>query len=560
MAQLIPKLPAEGTKSRGERELFSCLAKMPDTGDRIILHSVQIANHATKTQGEADFVVLIPDGGIFTVEVKGGKISFINGEWRTENRYGREESLKSSPVAQATEEMNSLKVFIESHITENKYLWGWCVAFPDCFFHENPAPPDLADSLVIDTMDKADLRGYFLRLSDYWRQKCAAAGLKKRVPSAEECRRLRDLLRPNINYSVSITGQVKTIGRQLVELTENQNDVMEGLFENDRCLIRGEAGTGKTIIAMNFYKMRVDNGAKCAYFCYNRELACHVRRAVGADTECCFHAYLESVVKSAYPQIEEEKEKDKEAYYTKILPSRFNSLPQGSYEQVDYLIVDEAQDLVTEEYIGVFDRLLYGGLEKGRWMLFIDADRQSTYTHMTYEDVYNVLAYYCSYYTKYTLKDNCRNSAAIVETLNRWFGLQIRCRNRLERGVDVAVRTYRRSEEETQELEKILDELSGKFPPSDIVLLSRNRLENSAAAGIKKHKISSRREKDSIYFSTIQAFKGLESPIVVLCVFSDLSEENERNRQYLYVGMTRAKSLLYIVMQKRAYTQLKNGG
>ena len=116
MAQLIPKLPAEGTKSRGERELFSCLAKMPDTGDRIILHSVQIANHATKTQGEADFVVLIPDGGIFTVEVKGGKISFINGEWRTENRYGREESLKSSPVAQATEEMNSLKVFIESHI------------------------------------------------------------------------------------------------------------------------------------------------------------------------------------------------------------------------------------------------------------------------------------------------------------------------------------------------------------------------------------------------------------------------------------------------------------
>ncbi len=560
MAQMIPKQISESTKSRGEREFFASLASMKDTNDWIILHSVQIANHTAKTQGEADFIVLIPDGGIFVVEVKGGTITFENGKWHTMNRGGVRKEIE--PVEQATGEMNSLQTFINEHSGGSdalkQCLWGWCVAFPDCFFHENQAVPDLSDELVIDLLDMADLRGYFLRLAEYWKRDCEASGLKKRAPTAEECRKIRDLLRPNINYSVSLTGQVKTVEQQLVELTENQNDVFEGLCENDRCLIRGEAGTGKTVLAMNFYGKMTETGAKCAYFCYNEQLAKYIRGSIGTEEECCFHSYLESVVKRVYPEIEEEKERDKTEYYRKILPEKFISLPRESYEQFDCLIVDEAQDLLTEEYIEVFDRLLYGGLEKGRWMFFIDAERQNIYTHMSYKDIYGLLAYYCTYYTKYTLKDNCRNSGAIVEKINQWFGLQVRCRNRRERGADVVVKAYRQAEEEQQELESILDELTERFPLTDIVILSPKRLENSAASGITKYKISNTGEKGAVRFSTVQAFKGLESPIVVLCGISDLSQESERNWQYLYVGMTRAKSLLYVVMQKRALTQLKN--
>jgi superfamily I DNA/RNA helicase len=48
---------------------------------------------------------------------------------------------------------------------------------------------------------------------------------------------------------------------------------------------------------------------------------------------------------------------------------------------------------------------------------------------------------------------------------------------------------------------------------------------------------------------TIQRFKGLESPIVFLCGLDaiDLS----RRHELLYVGMSRAKSLLVIVGQTK---------
>ena len=101
----------------------------------------------------------------------------------------------------------------------------------------------------------------------------------------------------------------------------------------------------------------------------------------------------------------------------------------------------------------------------------------------------------------------------------------------------------------------MLSVLTKKFPLSDIVILSPKRLDHSVVFGIDNYKISDSREEGAIFFSTIQAFKGLESKIVVLCDISDVS--TEKARQYLYIGMTRAKSALYINILKRAYQQLQ---
>ena len=557
MAQMIPSQLPEDTKSYGEREFYRCLAEMPNTDDWVVLHSIHLARVNRKPQSEADFVVLIPDGGIFVVEVKGGEISFEDGEWWTTSRNG--DSNKIHPVNQATECMNALYDFIakESRASEGskKCIWGWCVAFPDSDFHTKNAIPDLADEQVADRTDLVDLRAFFLRLADFWKKRLMGMPGRKCALTAAECGEIVKRLRPNIHYTVSLSGQVTTIEQQLIRFTEEQKDVFEGLCENDRCLVKGEAGTGKTVLAQNFYTSVVQAGASCAYFCYNERLAADIRRSIHSKTDCRFLSYLESLVKPVFPEIEVEKEKDRSEYYLHVLPKYFLNLPEGSYEPFDYLIVDEAQDLMTEEYLDVFDRLLCGGLENGRWMFFIDAEHQSIYTQKTYEEIYQLLEYYCRYYTKYTLRLNCRNSAAIVDKINRWFGLQVRCRDSLERGKEVQVEQYRRSEEEVEALEKILDKLSAeKIALEDIVILSPNRLENSAAAEVKAHKISVDRGEGAIYFSTVQAFKGLESKVIVLCGISDLSVE--RIRQYLYIGMTRAKGLLYIVMHKRAYARL----
>jgi superfamily I DNA/RNA helicase len=53
-----------------------------------------------------------------------------------------------------------------------------------------------------------------------------------------------------------------------------------------------------------------------------------------------------------------------------------------------------------------------------------------------------------------------------------------------------------------------------------------------------------------VFFSSIRGFKGLESPVVVLCELGDLDEESRDNQ--LYVGMSRARNHCVIVAPKAA--------
>ena len=92
-------------------------------------------------------------------------------------------------------------------------------------------------------------------------------------------------------------------------------------------------------------------------------------------------------------------------YYSDILPERFiEAYVDSGAEPFDYLIVDEAQDLMNEKYLEVFDLILSGGLKNGKWTFFIDAENQNIYTGKSYEEIYRLLSRYGVYYTKYLLK------------------------------------------------------------------------------------------------------------------------------------------------------------
>ena len=86
----------------------------------------------------------------------------------------------------------------------------------------------------------------------------------------------------------------------------------------------------------------------------------------------------------------------------------------------------------------------------------------------------------------------------------------------------------------------------------DIVILSRRRLENSSLYGIKKisgHAVKEVRDLDdhdgrSINYYTIQAYKGLDAKVVFLIDIDGFRSENDRRLNY--VGMSRAKILLYM--------------
>jgi hypothetical protein len=93
---------------------------------------------------------------------------------------------------------------------------------------------------------------------------------------------------------------------------------------------------------------------------------------------------------------------------------------------------------------------------------------------------------------------------------------------------------------------------------TDIVVLSPNRLANSGVAGVDgstNFKLIEEAEVQhtrvpAVRFSTIQAFKGMESPVVVMCDVSRVSESEPQ--ALLYVGMSRARSQLTVLVDEQA--------
>ena len=138
--------------------MFLGFSAMPDTENWTILHSVGIAKHPTQSQGEADFVVIIPEKGTFALEVKGGTIYRERGIWYSENRYGVSNMIKD-PVAEADNASKAFKGFAERHPRNpatdklQATIFGFGVMFPDCSFHDKISLIELADEQLADADD-----------------------------------------------------------------------------------------------------------------------------------------------------------------------------------------------------------------------------------------------------------------------------------------------------------------------------------------------------------------------------------------------------------------------
>src|SRR6266581_6884840 len=90
MAKMIPDQLMGDKKSPAERRLYRELRnQLPD--DVVVFHHVpwQVRNfRAGARDGEADFVIVVPDQGVLVLEGKGGQIRYdgTSGQWFS-NQY-----------------------------------------------------------------------------------------------------------------------------------------------------------------------------------------------------------------------------------------------------------------------------------------------------------------------------------------------------------------------------------------------------------------------------------------------------------------------------------------
>ena len=571
---MLPARINDDRVSAGERRVFALLEKDPATTDWTVLHSLGIARRPTGPYGEIDFVVIIPSVGVICLEVKGGRVSCEAGLWRTMDRHGNVAALKKSPFLQGRDSMFALRNAIVRHFgeaaLETRCPIGCAVVFPDV-----PCPPLTPEFERSDAIDSDDLRGpissSIIRVARR-RLREFQSRHGEPLPTAPEVRAITNFLRPDFELIVAKGVSVGRIEEKLLRLTEEQYARLDELEANPRCLFEGAAGTGKTLLALEYARRASCIGSKVALLCFNRllgEWLLEQTEATGV-TAGTWHGILRRLIleSSIANDFREEERKalrggDTNALFGEAYPLYGELALEELGAPFDVLVMDEAQDLCSPHILDVLNLAILGGLAGGRWAIFGDFTRQALYGGS--EDPVASLSSYCDHFVRARLTLNCRNTRRIAEETTLVAGFD-KPPFRLgdEMGLPVEHRYWKKPADLVKTLAIVVERLVKEgMSIEDVVILSPRRLENSGLAGVVSvsryplvdvsRGIANVRQ--GLKFSTIHSFKGLESPAVIIVDIEQVDAEEPQS--LLYVAMSRARSLLILMISEGARTSLE---
>jgi hypothetical protein len=270
------------------------------------------------------------------------------------------------------------------------------------------------------------------------------------------------------------------------------------------------------------------------FVCFNRALAAHLATTEKSE-RITFSNFHRLCTHYAYRAGLAVPDGNDDAYFRDVLPELFVTAIDELGAQWDALIVDEAQDL-HDHWL---DALRYGLRDDATapvW-LFLDDNQR----------IYEATLTIPPGFFLWELSTNCRTTQAIHRHLLKLYDGMTAPDVRGPEGREPELYLV---SDQAQTVAALLDRLLGPddVDPGDVVVLSSHRFDRSRVGQALGGRFVSERDKrraNQVHFSSIRAFKGLESPVVVLCELEDLDEETRD--QQLYVGMSRARNHCVIV-------------
>jgi len=365
----------------------------------------------------------------------------------------------------------------------------------------------------------------------------------------------------------------------LISLTEDQYSVLDMISDNPRCFVEGAAGTGKTLLALEYSRRQVANGNTVLLLCFNRLLGEWFESYTSQfGNSLCVGSYhrflLELIMASPWREEFEATCRDHspEKLFTEVLPF-YGRLAAGSCSgRFDVVVLDEAQDLVNSEAIELLGTLLKGGITGGRWYVFGDFTRQCIYGGPTREARLQALNSACHNFVRTNLRTNCRNSRRIGEETALLSGFSSPPYKLGQvAGLPVDYRYWKNTTQQLHKLTEVVSELLAEgMKPSDLVLLSKRKFCDSVAAELslstQRHGTVTAVEIRSgtrapgkgttLGFATVHSFKGMETPTAIFCDVDHV--EDDEPQALLYIGMSRARSLLIMMVHESVRHAIAN--
>jgi hypothetical protein len=592
MAKMMPSFILDDHGSGAERKVFDWFKNTPE--DWFVFHSYIVAKDKYRRGTELDFLVLAPNLGVFGLEVKGGRIGRRDGQWFSVDRAGKLHYLKKDPFAQVQEATYQIHYVIEKKLGVS-FCFGYGVVFPDIDFKtEDLTGIEANPKQILDRKGGNNAKSFIKNLSKLY---CPPYSTSKfKIPDDNDVREIVKLLRPDFDIPYSHLVLIDDITKKQIKFTNEQFERLDDLELNDRCLLFGEAGTGKTFLAIEHALRLAKQGKKTGLFCYNDNIGDWLKIRFKDENDFVYagglHRFMYGRMKksgikiilddgtdfidimtqytgSGVPDNIWDKLRGKDDFWEHEIPAMMLEALKKIPVKFDKIIVDEALDLLQDGYLLVLDAMLEGGIEDGKWCIAGDILQSISPNPRSYEGLINLLDGYTKNYTKIRLKTNCRNTKEIAAAIENITNLKFSIIKDDTGGLPVEYEVFDTKENQARLIERKLKELHDNgIHNNDIVILTPYRKKSDSAVSLIQNKSIrdySPEEDGKIRFCDIKRFKGLESKVLILAdiyTYTDievimfgkqrLPGEENLTPKLLYTAMSRARAQLIIFESKAA--------
>ncbi|MFW6772639.1 NERD domain-containing protein [Nocardioides sp. CPCC 205120] len=537
MVTLIPEDPQFSTES--ERLVWEALKDGLGEQD-VLLANLRLTDQAK--DHEVDLLVLMPDVGCLVLEVKGSSVWYDDGWWI--KRGGADVRIR--PVDQARDAKHALKAYVARDPrwgSRPHVAWAHGVVTPFSAFDDSDHP-DLPRWALHDRDDLATLAQ---RVRDN------AWGLRHNAtpPSVEDAEDIAEILSGRLPTSYDVNAEAEERAATADRLTQEQATILGVTRLLHRVEVRGGAGSGKTVLALQQAKELSRGRAgrtaqRVALLCYSIGLAEHLKREVARWHRKDRPAFVGTFHELGRQWGAPDGDREDSAFWEHGLPRHMSALAGELAERkkFDAVVVDEAQDFADDWWTPLLRALRDD--ETGGLYVFSD-EHQRIFARFGRPPVALV---------PLVLDHNLRNTRQIHES----FGPLAPTRMRPRGGEGPAVRFVPCTPDEAldaadDEVDALLD---AGWAAGNVCLLTTGhrhpvQIQTTQARGHEGY-WASYFDGEDVFYGHVLGCKGLERRAVVLCLNED--GERDRARERLYVGMSRATDQLVVVGDPRVVARV----
>ena len=521
MAKIYPPIPNEATDEY-ELEVRNYLTKLSNNWQ--ILHRQRIISG--KREREIDFILINPEKGWICLEVKGGAIS------RNEKGWRQSEKDIDDPIEKMQKARSLMYELLEKKGHPITRFWGWHLVFPSIGSTNSNLGADLPK-------DKIIFSNQLPYMEEIFETQLKVHG---KLPSLSQnsVNSFLNIVAPEFNLYPTLRDTINREEKIFISLTKEQQEALEQLKDQRKVLINGRAGTGKTVLALEFARKKIKEGKKVLYLCYNRALTEEIeQQTFNTEIEVFnFHGLCKYFITKTGGRWKEPKDKYKDRFWNIETANLLSeALTKEKEKRWDVILVDEAQDFRKEWWISIMDCLKHPS-ESFCWA-FADP-KQNIFQLDNYLGEFDL--------RPFRLLKNCRNTEKIAKTAYEYVGETPNMFIHSPEGEDVKIKIIKNEIDLIPKINNLVSKLveKEKIELSSITILTTKSTTKSIL-WTQRYKldfdISTKRGKEhKVFFSSIKRFKGLDSDIIILVDVNNYVSELE-----LYTGTSRAKHKLFIL-------------